>query len=273
MARIEALWIYSVVKRYRPPEKCYCCWTDLLPLLLSYRSIKPHTFLLLSTKYCIVVQSRSSRRCLATMYNGIGLRTVRGSATSGYVNANKAYVRPSQVRKVTAMNTGTLNVRFLSSVVMDLKPHRAYCLLVFQLESALGPAQVKANEEIMAHKQKRVVILSLKFAPVCMLPSSFSSPSADVSVCQVEAKLYALEEIMTEQGYSAAEIEKRLAAERRKLENKPTGRADGGGAADSHSVAVRKEAQMKTLASAFGLATDFREGEVGRPDNCLISFN
>jgi hypothetical protein len=41
------------------------------------------------------------------MYNGIGLRTVRGSGTAGYVNGNKAYVRPSQVRKVVGMNTGT----------------------------------------------------------------------------------------------------------------------------------------------------------------------
>lgn len=41
------------------------------------------------------------------MYNGIGLRTVRGSGTAGYVNGNKAYVRPSQVRKIVGQNTGS----------------------------------------------------------------------------------------------------------------------------------------------------------------------
>ncbi|KAJ8606933.1 hypothetical protein CTAYLR_008634 [Chrysophaeum taylorii] len=31
------------------------------------------------------------------MYNGVGLRTVRGSGTNGYVQTNKAYVRPANV--------------------------------------------------------------------------------------------------------------------------------------------------------------------------------
>lgn len=40
------------------------------------------------------------------MYNGIGLRTVRGSGTNGYVQSNRAYVKPVNVRKVTELNSG-----------------------------------------------------------------------------------------------------------------------------------------------------------------------
>jgi len=42
---------------------------------------------------------------------------------------------------------------------------------------------------------------------------------------KVEAKLYALEEVMTEQGYSAEEVAKRVAAERRRLEASTKGPA------------------------------------------------
>lgn len=38
------------------------------------------------------------------MYNGIGLRTVRGTATSGHVQANRSYVRPSSERWTTGKN-------------------------------------------------------------------------------------------------------------------------------------------------------------------------
>jgi hypothetical protein len=80
---------------------------------------------------------------------------------------------------------------------------------------------------------------------------------------QIAAKLFELEDAMSQQGYSEAEIEKRLAAERRNLEAQGGGGLAAVGRQDSHSVAVRKEEQMKVLAAAFGLASDFREGEVG----------
>ena len=40
------------------------------------------------------------------MYNGIGLQTVRGSGTNGYVQSNKAFVRAANVRNATAVNSG-----------------------------------------------------------------------------------------------------------------------------------------------------------------------
>lgn len=35
------------------------------------------------------------------MYNGIGLRTVRGTATNGFVQRNLSYVKPAMVRSKT----------------------------------------------------------------------------------------------------------------------------------------------------------------------------
>ena len=38
------------------------------------------------------------------MYNGIGLRTARGSGTNGYVQSNRAFVKPINVRRAEEMN-------------------------------------------------------------------------------------------------------------------------------------------------------------------------
>ena len=43
------------------------------------------------------------------MYNGIGLQTVRGSGTNGYVQTNKAYVKAINVRTATELNAGGMN--------------------------------------------------------------------------------------------------------------------------------------------------------------------
>jgi len=76
---------------------------------------------------------------------------------------------------------------------------------------------------------------------------------------------------MEEQGYSEEEIEKKIAIERKKLEGGGGGRlgggsSGGGGRDDSHTVAMRKEAQMAQLAGAFGLDGDFAEGEAFDPE-------
>jgi hypothetical protein len=75
---------------------------------------------------------------------------------------------------------------------------------------------------------------------------------------------------MVEQGYSESEIEKKVAAERKKLESgSGAGGGNGGGwggREDSHAVAVRKDAQMAQLAGAFGLDGDFAEGEAFDPE-------
>lgn len=68
------------------------------------------------------------------MYNGIGLNTVRGSATSGYVSKNLSYVRPEQFRNKLDHNRG--NPKF---------------------GSRNGPSGPKINPEILDHNQKRAI--------------------------------------------------------------------------------------------------------------------
>ena len=46
------------------------------------------------------------------MYNGIGLRTARGSGTNGYVQSNRAFVKPVNVRRAEEINrTGGIGAR------------------------------------------------------------------------------------------------------------------------------------------------------------------
>jgi serine/arginine repetitive matrix protein 2 len=43
------------------------------------------------------------------MYNGIGLQTVRGSGTNGYVQSNKAFVKAVNVRTAQELNRGGMS--------------------------------------------------------------------------------------------------------------------------------------------------------------------
>lgn len=65
------------------------------------------------------------------MYNGIGLQTVRGTGTSGYVQTNKFNLnrRPAAKFSQTQGDPGQL----------------------------AGPTQVKANEGILEHNRKREI--------------------------------------------------------------------------------------------------------------------
>ena len=65
------------------------------------------------------------------MYNGIGLQTVRGTATNGYVVRNLSYVKPIIVRS----KTGTSGEDWGSA----------------------APKQRKPSEDIMEHERRREV--------------------------------------------------------------------------------------------------------------------
>lgn len=69
------------------------------------------------------------------MYNGIGLQTARGSATSGYVTKNRGYVPPRRVRQETALVSGHGG------------PQDTFKAAVL----------AKANQEILEHKRKRQI--------------------------------------------------------------------------------------------------------------------
>eukprot|EP00977_Amphora_coffeiformis_P019005 scaffold6844_cov173-Amphora_coffeaeformis.AAC.6 len=71
------------------------------------------------------------------MYNGIGLRTVRGTATSGHVQANRGHVSASRQRRVWSQNQGTASA----------KPYQP-------IQAA---ARLQGNAEIQFHAAKRQV--------------------------------------------------------------------------------------------------------------------
>lgn len=37
------------------------------------------------------------------MYNGVGLPSARGSGTSGYIQSNKGFRKPSQIKRITSV--------------------------------------------------------------------------------------------------------------------------------------------------------------------------
>jgi serine/arginine repetitive matrix protein 2 len=84
----------------------------------------------------------TTRRSSSIMYNGIGLRTVRGSGTNGYVQRNLSYVNASRTRQTLARNqrggsSGDFGGR------------------------GGGKSRPPPNAEILAHEQKRKVELEL----------------------------------------------------------------------------------------------------------------
>ena len=70
------------------------------------------------------------------MYNGIGLSTTRGSATSGHVTKNLSYVKPDFFRKKISENSGQLALLLNAD---SLEPYR------------------KINNDIVGHKKQREI--------------------------------------------------------------------------------------------------------------------
>ena len=99
------------------------------------------------------------------MYNGIGLTTVRGSGTNGYVQTNRAFVRASNVRQATSINTGSAN-RF-----DDL------------------PRQRQANEEILEHQRKRKVEVKVLELREAMEERGYSEREIEEKCSEVRAQL------------------------------------------------------------------------------------
>ena len=71
------------------------------------------------------------------MYNGIGLTTARGSATSGHVTKNLTYIKPEFFRNKLSQNQG------------QGRPH--------QDEKTKALAHKKGNQDILEHNEKRSI--------------------------------------------------------------------------------------------------------------------
>lgn len=153
------------------------------------------------------------------MYNGIGLQTPRGSATSGHITKNLSYIKPDFFRKGLDANTGR---------------HEAI--------SHLASMQSKANDDILGHNSKR----------------------------ELEAKIFELQESMVEQGYTDLEIEEKVNELKSQLskpdrQQVPASRKSHA-STDSHEILMRKEVENQKLKNAFGITSNFVEGEAFDPE-------
>ena len=84
----------------------------------------------------------------------------------------------------------------------------------------------------------------------------------------VEARLFALQESLVEQGFTDVEIAEKIARQRQELndtgtETTKTGKVSG---SDSHSIAIRKQEEMVRARNAFGIKDDFVAGEAFDPE-------
>jgi serine/arginine repetitive matrix protein 2 len=104
------------------------------------------------------------------MYNGIGLRTVRGSGTNGYVTKNLSYVKPVQKRQTIARNTGQEDWKEFD-----------------------GPKAKKANDEILEHNEKRKIELKLFELQTRMEDEGYPDD-------EIEAKISTMRKEMTSRG-------------------------------------------------------------------------
>ena len=98
------------------------------------------------------------------MYNGIGLRTVRGSGTNGYVQRNLSYVRPAHQRRIAKFGQS-------GGIDSDL------------------PKEKKANREILEHYRKRDIEVKLLEAQVRMEDRGVSEADINSRLAEIRKRL------------------------------------------------------------------------------------
>ena len=128
------------------------------------------------------------------MYNGIGLRTVRGSATSGYVQTNRAYVRPSSVRMVVDGNTGAN-----------------------QDWSSGGPRRIKANDGLLEHQRKREIEAKIFELTETMTEQGYSETEIVKKVAETRQQLRGREQKLSSKDNSTHAVAQRKGQEMKRL--------------------------------------------------------
>ncbi|KAJ3410903.1 RNA-splicing factor [Chytridiales sp. JEL 0842] len=156
------------------------------------------------------------------MYNGIGLSTARGSGTNGYVQANKASLRPSFHNKPD----------YRAKDFQRAEPGQGF--------SALGR---QPNQEILLHEKKREV--EIKCIELQDELEAKGLPEADVEARVDSLRQKLLKEIQRQQEQGAELM---------------IGGVDGGGrgikAHDTHLLAQAKKRENEKLAAAFRIRED-----------------
>jgi len=170
-------------------------------------------------------------------YNGIGLSTVRGSATSGYVSRNLSHVKPDFFRKKIENNTsGGKNQSNMSS-------------------STVLPYE-KKNEDIVEHNRKRAL---------------------ESQVYELEENLKEKGYSEREISRRVSDLRDQFNSNSRSDDNGRgrRGGSGGKGSVDSHTLSVAKENENRRIARAFGINRDDaspreeREGRRSRGDEAM----
>ena len=156
------------------------------------------------------------------MYNGIGLSTVRGSATSGHIQKNLSHISRSRLNSRLAQNRGT-----------DLKDHK------------VGRDR-PTDPKIADHMRKRAIEVQLVMLREDLEEEGIASEEIERRVEEARAK--------EEKALPEGDLDNDWANGRgkRKYVRENT--------TDTHLTRARQEAQTSRARKAFGLEVDYPEG-------------
>ena len=146
------------------------------------------------------------------MYNRVGLKTTRGSGTSGYVQTSKAIRRP------------------IKSKLEFLKEMK-------RLKETQLPINLKPNEEILKHKQKRKIYSFLEELRETLKNSGKSEEEIAAVIKETENNLL--------ERFNNNELVINLGEKEK---------------SDTHVVAQVKQAEDEKLRKAFGIKDDYEIG-------------
>lgn len=146
------------------------------------------------------------------MYNRVGLKTTRGSGTSGYVQASKAARRP------------------IKSKLEFLKEMK-------RLKETQLPINLKPNEEILRHKQKRQIYAFLEELRESLISAGKTEEEIEPLITETEANLL--------QKFERGELVISLGDRERN---------------NTHVVARAKQEEDEKIRKAFGIKDDYEIG-------------
>lgn len=162
------------------------------------------------------------------MYNGIGLRTPRGSGTNGYVQRNLSFVKPQNERQKLETNRLYSGDQEVQQRVGDK----------WKARQGKGP-----NKAILEHERKREVEVKLMELRL-----------------ELESRGYTEEEIETRIEKLRAHLMKQMLHNTSSDTVTAAAASSAGKEKDTHTTAAAKKRETSQWANALGIQQDFKEG-------------